>query len=159
MVHCGKEGKCDYREGVEIHGPNWKEGKGGESSASHRFLPLRRAAEMVLPTSAASSRGGATPSMTLVSSAAEHRTILFPTQCSSSARRATSTSGSSGISPQPLPRWVYPPLLLFLHRLDPRIPRFPTLEAVWESLSQLQLFPKAASARSCLKQSTASENM
>jgi hypothetical protein len=77
--------------------PNWKEGKGGESSWSQRFLPLRRAETTVLPRRAASKSEGETPSMTLVSFAMTAFFIFFPTQCSSTASLAASTSGSSGI--------------------------------------------------------------
>lgn len=78
--------------------PNWKEGKGGESSWSHRFLPLRWVATMVFPVSEDSKTECGTPSMTFASSAATHLRILLPTQCSSRARRAASTSGSSGMT-------------------------------------------------------------
>ena len=63
------------------------------------FLPLRRAATMVLPTTEASNSERVTPSITLGSSATTHLIIFFPTQFSSTALLAASTSGSSGIAP------------------------------------------------------------
>jgi hypothetical protein len=41
---------------------------------------------------------------------------------------------------------------------DVSMPNSLYLGPIWGSFSQLQLFPKVASARSCPKQSTASEN-
>lgn len=92
---------CDFDSRVTIklwfYRPNWNEGNGGESSRSHRFLPLRWAAMIVLPLRDDSNTDGETPSMTLGSSATVHFLILLPTQLSWIARRAASTSGSSGI--------------------------------------------------------------
>lgn len=79
--------------------PNWKDGKGGASSWSQRFLPLRRAATMVRPTMARSKAARpAAATTTLASSATAQRAMRLPTQCACSARRAASTSGSSGIA-------------------------------------------------------------
>lgn len=61
------------------------------------FLPLRRAATMVLPMSESSKSERETPSMTLESSATTHFVIFLPIQFSSTALLAASTSGSSGI--------------------------------------------------------------
>ena len=83
--------------------PNWKEGKGGESRWSQRFLPLRWAEIMVLPKRAASKSEAETESMTLVSLAIMAFFIFLPRQCSSTARLAASTSGSSGI----FSLWLY----------------------------------------------------
>lgn len=80
-----------------VASPNWKVGKGGESSSIHMFFPLRLAATMVLPSREALKSTGDTPSMTLESSAMIALTIFLPIQLSSMALRAVSTSGSSGI--------------------------------------------------------------
>lgn len=77
--------------------PNWKEGEGGESSWSHMFLPFLRAEMMVFPTRDDWKWEGETPSMTFESSATIAFFIFFPTQCSSTALRAASTSVISGI--------------------------------------------------------------
>lgn len=78
--------------------PNWKEGKGGESSWSHMLLPFLLAATTVLPTSEDRKAEGDTPSMTFGSSATTALLIFWPTQWSSTALLAASTSGSSGIA-------------------------------------------------------------
>lgn len=92
---------CAFDRWVRIelgfYSPNWKEGNGGESSWSQRFLPLRWAATIVLPIRAASKPAGETPSMTLGSSATLQYAIFLPAQLSWIALLAASTSGSSGI--------------------------------------------------------------
>lgn len=77
--------------------PNWKEGNGGESNSSQRFLPFLRAETMVFPRIEFWKSEGEIPSITLLSSAMRTRLIFFPRQLSSIALLAASTSGSSGI--------------------------------------------------------------
>lgn len=62
------------------------------------FLPFLWAETMVLPRREASKSEGETPSMTFGSSAITAFTIFLPTQCSSTALLAASTSGSSGMA-------------------------------------------------------------
>ena len=61
------------------------------------FLPFLWAETMVLPRREASKSEGETPSMTFESLAITAFVIFLPTQCSSTALLAASTSGSSGM--------------------------------------------------------------
>ena len=61
------------------------------------FLPFLWAEKMVLPRRETSKSEGETPSMTFESLAITAFVIFLPTQCSSTALLATSTSGSSGM--------------------------------------------------------------
>ena len=77
--------------------PKCRHGHGRRSSSSQRCLPCRRTAFTRRPTRARRKRAGATPSKTIGSSATWASTMRRPAATLCAARRAASTSGSSGM--------------------------------------------------------------
>jgi hypothetical protein len=81
--------------------PKWTTSHGRRSSSNQKCLPWRRTARTRRPTSARRIRAGGTRSKTIGSSATVTEAIRRPAVTAAAARRAVSTSGSSGMASLP----------------------------------------------------------